>query len=149
MPSIMCVDRRLRSRTLRLERELWPCPTPPSPRTSLRCLDDQIPVTACECERTQSANLAQSLHLLNSKEVQAKLSDPNGRAAKWAQQSATPEGRTTQFANCTKSPSHESRVPEESEVATRYLQARTEKLPAAFEDLIWAMINSKEFLFQH
>ncbi len=29
--------------------------------------------TACECERTQEATLAQSLHLLNSKEIQAKL----------------------------------------------------------------------------
>ena len=29
--------------------------------------------TACECERSQEANLAQSLHLLNSAEVQGKL----------------------------------------------------------------------------
>ncbi len=37
--------------------------------------------TVCECERVQTANLAQSLHLLNSKEVQAKLADDKGRAA--------------------------------------------------------------------
>ncbi len=40
--------------------------------------------TACECERTQNANLAQCLHLLNSKDVQSKLSDQNGRASAWS-----------------------------------------------------------------
>ena len=38
--------------------------------------------TACECERSDSANLAQSLHLLNSKEVQTKITGGNYRAAK-------------------------------------------------------------------
>ena len=37
--------------------------------------------TACECERSQEANLAQSLHLLNSSEVQDKVSSNSGRAA--------------------------------------------------------------------
>ena len=35
----------------------------------------------CECERSQEANLAQSLHLLNSSEVQDKVSSNSGRAA--------------------------------------------------------------------
>ena len=39
--------------------------------------------TACECERSQDANLAQSLHLLNSSEVQGKIASPSGRAALW------------------------------------------------------------------
>ena len=37
--------------------------------------------SACECERSAEANLAQSLHLLNSSEIQSKLSDGKGRAA--------------------------------------------------------------------
>src|SRR4029077_11291308 len=37
--------------------------------------------SACECERSSEANLAQSLHLLNSSEVQGKLSAGGGRAA--------------------------------------------------------------------
>src|SRR5262249_28409780 len=40
--------------------------------------------SACECERSQEANLAQSLHLLNSSEVQGKLSSGTGRAARLA-----------------------------------------------------------------
>src|SRR5262249_47400007 len=37
-------------------------------------------ISACECERVTEANLAASLHLLNSQEVQDKLARPTGRA---------------------------------------------------------------------
>src|ERR1700704_5492274 len=37
-------------------------------------------ISACECERVSEANLAQALHLLNSDEVQNKLSRAGGRA---------------------------------------------------------------------
>src|SRR5438874_9571677 len=36
-------------------------------------------ISACECERVNEANLAQVLHLLNSEEVQGKISRPGGR----------------------------------------------------------------------
>jgi hypothetical protein len=38
-------------------------------------------ISACECERVSEANLAQSLHLLNSDEIQGKLSVGGGRAS--------------------------------------------------------------------
>lgn len=37
-------------------------------------------ISACECERVAEANLAQVLHLLNSQEIQTKLSRPGGRS---------------------------------------------------------------------
>ena len=37
-------------------------------------------ISACECERSSEANLAQALHLLNSDEIQGKLTRANGRA---------------------------------------------------------------------
>src|SRR5262249_10515672 len=36
-------------------------------------------IIACECERVSEANLAQALHLLNSDEVQGKLTRSGGR----------------------------------------------------------------------
>src|SRR5207244_13212919 len=36
-------------------------------------------ISACECERVSEANLAQVLHLLNSKEIQGKLARNGGR----------------------------------------------------------------------
>ena len=40
--------------------------------------------SSCECERSSDASLAQSLHLLNSKDIQGKLASGSGRAAKLA-----------------------------------------------------------------
>ena len=39
--------------------------------------------SSCECERSSDASLAQSLHLLNSKDIQGKLASGSGRAAKF------------------------------------------------------------------
>jgi len=36
--------------------------------------------SVCECERVQSASLAQSLHLMNAPDVKAKLTASGGRA---------------------------------------------------------------------
>ena len=57
--------------------------------------------SACECERSSEANLAQSLHLLNSGEIQGKLTSGAGRAGKLATETARP---------------HEARVRELQEV---------------------------------
>lgn len=103
--------------------------------------------TACECERVQSANLAQSLHLLNSKEVQAKLSDNAGRAAALAADTARTYPQKIEEIYLLAM----SRKPTEQETATAtaYLEKKKDNLRAAYEDLLWAVINSKEFLFNH
>ncbi len=102
--------------------------------------------TACECERTQEANLAQSLHLLNSKEIQAKLAANEGRAAKWAAEPDRPlEAKVQELYLLALSRTPQ---PEESQAAIEYLQGKG-KSREAFEDLIWSLVNSKEFLFNH
>lgn len=103
--------------------------------------------TACECERVQSANLAQSLHLLNSKEVQAKLSDGNGRAAKMAADMTRDHVQKVEeiyLVAMARRP-----TAEETQTAVAYLEKKKADLRAAYEDLLWAVINSKEFLFNH
>src|SRR5262249_29988150 len=40
--------------------------------------------SACECERSSDATLAQSLHMINSTEILGKIADKGGRAAKLA-----------------------------------------------------------------
>jgi hypothetical protein len=108
--------------------------------------------TACECERSPDANLAQSLHLLNSNEVQGKLTAPNGRAAKLAAD-ARPDAEKidelwlTVFAR--------RPADDEARQALEYLQRKTDPKAAAatrkqaYEDVIWALVNTKEFLFNH
>lgn len=103
--------------------------------------------TACECERSQEANLAQSLHLLNSSEVQNKISSGSGRAAMLAND---------------KQRSHDEKIrelyrwvysrepdAEELQIALGHLDKHPEDVKIAYEDILWALINTKEFLFNH
>lgn len=113
--------------------------------------------SVCECERVQSSSLAQSLHLINSSEIKTKLGAAKGRAAELAKSEAPPEEKIKQIYRVAYS---RDPNPEEMQIALEYLQqipndANGNPLaPAAaahqnFQDLIWAVMNSKEFLFNH
>ena len=98
----------------------------------------------CECERTADANLAQTLHLLMSREVQGKLSDGNGRAAKLsAEKERTHAERVQDLYYWAYSRPPES---EELALAVKYIEDKQNDREA-YEDVVWALINSKEFLF--
>jgi hypothetical protein len=115
--------------------------------------------TACECERSTSSTLAQSLHLLNSKEMQSKLGNDSGRAAQWVTL-ASSDASLSPAENLRRAAPDRirelylrslSRLPSESEqtVAVEYLMQRAERAREAYEDLLWGVVNSKEFLFNH
>lgn len=113
--------------------------------------------SVCECERVQSSNLAQSLHLINSAEIKSKLGAAQGRAAEWSKEGVPLEEsiRELYLVAFSREPD-----PEELQVALDYLNqvpTDAEGKPLApraaaqqnFQDLIWAIINAKEFLFNH
>ncbi len=102
--------------------------------------------TACECERSQEANLAQSLHLLNSTEVQGKLTAETGRAAQLAKD--TTRSEEERIGDLYLWVYSRPPVPDELQVALAHL-AKQENKQLAFEDLLWALVNTKEFLFNH
>ena len=113
--------------------------------------------SSCECERSQDASLAQSLHLLNSKDVQDKLTSTNGCAALLAKDTTREDATKVRELYTTVY----SREPDakELELALNHLgkmpQAKGEKADPkldkqqGYEDIIWALINTKEFLFNH
>jgi hypothetical protein len=100
--------------------------------------------SACECERVGQANLAQSLHLLNSNEIQGKISG-GSRIAAWMndKEKSDSDKMTELFLTCY------SRLPtaDEMEIALNHIDAKKDKKKEAYEDLMWALINTKEFLF--
>ena len=103
--------------------------------------------TACECERSQEANLAQSLHLLNSSEVQNKIAAGSGRAAKLAADKERPnQEKIKELYRWVY-----SREPDsvETKIALGHLAKHEKDTKVAWEDIIWALINTKEFLFNH
>lgn len=101
--------------------------------------------TACECERPREANLAQTLHLLNSAELQTKIGSGSGRISTLLEDKKSDDAIVEELylAALGRPP----RPDERSSVLT-YVERHAEKR-AAWEDLAWALLNSKEFLFNH
>lgn len=113
--------------------------------------------SVCECERVQSSNLAQSLHLINAADLRNKLAHVNGRASRLAKDQRPLEARINEvylvaFARQPR--------PEELKTALQYfseprLNAAGQKVDAPkaaqdnFQDLLWALMTTKEFLFNH
>lgn len=113
--------------------------------------------SVCECERVQSSSLAQSLHLINSGEIKSKLATAGGRAARLAASEDSPEDRITELYLTAFS---RKPRPDELQTAMDYLaeapldaagQPMDQKKAALqnFQDLIWALMNAKEFMFNH
>jgi hypothetical protein len=105
--------------------------------------------SACECERSSEATLAQTLHMLNSREVQSKLNDGTGRAALLAaDKDRSDEQKLGEMylAVYARLP-----APDELKYSLEYLSRDEfkDKKTAAYEDILWALINAKEFLFNH
>ncbi len=100
--------------------------------------------SACECERSPEANLAQSLHLLNSADIQNRVGNGNGRAVTLARdESRADADKITEiyFAAFARAP-----TAEELEFLTASLAGQTNKQQWC-EDLLWAVFNTKEFQF--
>ena len=100
--------------------------------------------SACECERSAEANLSQSLHLLNSGDVQGRLQNAQGRAAKFTREmerSDAAKVRELYLAAFAREPR-----PEESEfILSRVADYQNKQ--QAWEDVIWAILNAREFQF--
>ncbi len=101
-------------------------------------------ISACECERVSEANLAQALHLLNSDEVQGKLARSGGRADKLARDPRSDSEKVDElflwaFA---RRPTEEQR-----NRALEHLAKNATNKKAAYENILWALLNTKEFVF--
>ncbi|MGE0607048.1 MAG: DUF1549 and DUF1553 domain-containing protein [Pirellulales bacterium] len=113
--------------------------------------------SVCECERVQTSSLTQSLHLLNSNEMNSKLASPTGRAERLAKEDQPTEAKVRELylAAFSREPH-----PRELRDAVDFLhgpligadgQTTPVTTPSreSYQDLLWALINTKEFLFNH
>lgn len=97
----------------------------------------------CECERPRDANLAQTLHLLNSNDMQKKIGDEKARVAKLIKAKKNPEEILEELYLAALG--RQPRADETEKILT-YVKAQ-ENARQGWEDVVWALLNTKEFLF--
>ncbi|MCA9210911.1 MAG: DUF1553 domain-containing protein, partial [Planctomycetales bacterium] len=102
-------------------------------------------VITCECERTTDPNLAQVLHIANGDVLSRKISDAKGHVAELLtrEMSDEPAIRDLYLRTFSRPP-----TADEQSIAQETIAAATNRREG-FEDLLWALCNSREFLFNH
>ena len=100
-------------------------------------------VSVCECERMPDENLGQALHTLNGDIIATKLASKTGRVTSLLATPKTDAEIVQELYMVTL-----SREPSEAELkASLEFQPEAASRQEFFEDLLWTLINSKQFLF--
>jgi hypothetical protein len=100
---------------------------------------------ACECERESDSNLAQALQLINGPTINEKLRNPANRLGKLLEAKKTDAEilDALYFATMSRLPTEAEKGP-----ALNHVIKATDKRKA-WEDVQWALFNTREFLFRH
>lgn len=101
----------------------------------------------CECSRSNDTNITQVLDLMNGDYLQEKISSPTGRVAALFQLVPPVQVmRNLYYATLSRPPS-ENELAKASDIVNQSQSSESKK--KALEDLLWVLVNSKEFLFNH
>ncbi len=102
-------------------------------------------VTACACERGGDVTMPQLLHLQNGEAVVQKIRSGEGRLSQWLSEKKTDAQLTDELFLTTL-----SRFPTAAE-KTAVTKALADGSPRdeVYRDLFWALLNAKEFTFNH
>ena len=100
----------------------------------------------CPCERDNRPSIIQALHLMNSNDLQLQLADGNGRVAKLAKANYSSSEIVDEVYLMLY-----SRWPTEEEkmISLKTIKSNKSNRQKGVEDLMWALINTGEFVFNH
>ncbi|MFO1003199.1 MAG: DUF1549 and DUF1553 domain-containing protein [Planctomycetaceae bacterium] len=101
--------------------------------------------SVCACERGVEPSMAQALHLMNSETTTAKIEDRRGRAASLAASELPPNVLIEELYLATVS---RFPVAQEQELMQQSL-TNTDDRRKAVEDILWTLLNTREFVFNH
>jgi hypothetical protein len=116
------------------------------PSYFFRIFGRPLRASVCECERSNEPSITQALHLMNSPEIGDKIRAKTGTAHKLADSPKTPAEIVEELYLTA-----HARFPSEREKETMlkvFAEAGNDRRAAA-EDVLWSLLNSKEFLFNH
>jgi hypothetical protein len=102
---------------------------------------------ACECERDNQSNMLQALHFLNGAPIMTRVQNPGGKLQQLLNQKLAPEPLVTEIYlwSLARNPRAE-----ELKLGTEFLASYgADKQTEAAQDLMWALLNSKDFLLVH
>ncbi|MFO0863450.1 MAG: DUF1549 and DUF1553 domain-containing protein [Gemmataceae bacterium] len=99
----------------------------------------------CDCERDPAATVVQTLYLSNHPKVREKIANPKGRVAQILEKIAGDDQRIDELYLWTL-----SRLPTEDEKRTCLAYLKESPTPRrGLEDVLWSLINTREFLLNH
>jgi hypothetical protein len=101
-------------------------------------------VTACACERSGEVTMPQLLHLQNGESVVRKVRAPEGRLAALLKEKRSDEQVIEELFLATL-----GRLPTAAQVAAVKKGLAEDGREEVLRDLFWALLNSKEFAFNH
>jgi hypothetical protein len=97
------------------------------------------------CERTSDTTVTQTLHLMNAPQLHQRVTNDNGRAAKLAGSDLPPEKIVEELYLLVYSRPPDA---EEREISSRLFAEKETTRRQATEDLMWALLNTPEFMFK-
>lgn len=105
--------------------------------------------TVCACERGVEPSMAQALHLMNAEATVSKIQHRDGRAAELARSDLRPESVVEELylASLSRYPSDADRQAMLEPFAVTAMSVEGRR--AAIEDVMWTLLNTKEFVFNH
>ena len=101
----------------------------------------------CECERSDEPSMVQVLHLSNGETINEKLAKDDNRISLWLESDLKDSQILDQafLAALARTPTDRERTPLLEELA----QASAADKRLVLEDIIWGIMSSREFLFNH
>lgn len=98
------------------------------------------------CERTTDTTVVQVLHMMNSRKLYSRIQSANGNSAKWAKSKMTPDQLMEELYLTAY-----SRYPtiEEKRLGRSLFEKKDANRQKVIEDLMWALMNTPEYLFKN
>jgi len=100
---------------------------------------------ACECERSEETNVSMVLNMLNGNTINDRIANGNGRVAVAINAKKAPKDMVEEFYLSTLC----RRPSDKEQAAAQKMMAKATSPKEGAEDLMWSLINMREFLFNH